>query len=172
MKENVSGTRSGKRENAMGSKKGKELLGQIFQKYQDESGALISILQEIQGSFDYLPEDVLTSLSEEMSIPLSRIYGVITFYNQFYLSPRGRNIIRVCHGTACHIGGAEKISEAVSQELGVSEGATTEDGEFTAERVACLGCCGLAPCVMVNENTHGRLTDRRVKRIIKQYKKT
>ncbi|MBA7615141.1 NADP-reducing hydrogenase subunit HndA [subsurface metagenome] len=104
-----------------------------------------------------------------MDIPLGRIWGVVTFYGQFYLSPRGRNIIKVCHGTACHIGAAEKITDALYQELGVDEGDTTEDGKFTVERVACLGCCSLAPCVMINEKTHGRLTPRKIKKIIKKY---
>ena len=136
------------------------------------SDSLIPILQEIQESLGYLPEEALVFVSEEVGIPLGKIYGVVTFYSQFYLSPRGKNIIRVCHGTACHIGGAERISEAVSEELGVGEGATTEDGEFTVERVACLGCCSLAPCLMVNDETHARLSPRKIKRIVKKYRKT
>lgn len=150
----------------------KESLRQLLEKHESEPGALIPILQEIQESFGYLPEEALVFVSEEVGIPLSKIYGVVTFYSQFYLSPRGKNIIRVCHGTACHIGGAERISEAVSEELGVGEGATTEDGEFTVERVACLGCCSLAPCVMVNDETHARLSPRKIKRIVKKYRKT
>ncbi len=150
----------------------KESLRQLLEKHESEPGALIPILQEIQESFGYLPEEALVFVSEEVGIPLGKIYGVVTFYSQFYLSPRGKNIIRVCHGTACHIGGAERISEAVSEELGVGEGATTEDGEFTVERVACLGCCSLAPCVMVNDETHARLSPRKVKRIVKKYRKT
>jgi NADH-quinone oxidoreductase subunit E len=150
----------------------KESLRQLLEKHESEPGALIPILQEIQESFGYLPEEALVFVSEEVEIPLGKIYGVVTFYSQFYLSPRGKNIIRVCHGTACHIGGAERISEAVSEELGVGEGATTEDGEFTVERVACLGCCSLAPCVMVNDETHARLSPRKIKRIVKKYRKT
>ncbi len=150
----------------------KESLRQLLEKHESEPGALIPILQEIQESFGYLPEEALVFVSEEVGIPLGKIYGVVTFYSQFYLSPRGKNIIRVCHGTACHIGGAERISEAVSEELGIDEGATTEDGEFTVERVACLGCCSLAPCVMVNEETHARLSPRKIKRIVKKYQKT
>jgi len=150
----------------------KESLRQLLEKHESEPGALIPILQEIQESFGYLPEEALVFVSEEVGIPLGKIYGVVTFYSQFYLSPRGKNIIRVCHGTACHIGGAERISEAVSEELGVGEGATTEDGEFTVERVACLGCCSLAPCVMVNDETHARLNPRKIKRIVKKYRKT
>ncbi len=150
----------------------KESLRQLLEKHESEPGALIPILQEIQESFGYLPEEALVFVSEEVGIPLGKIYGVVTFYSQLYLSPRGKNIIRVCHGTACHIGGAERISEAVSEELGVGEGATTEDGEFTVERVACLGCCSLAPCVMVNDETHARLSPRKIKRIVKKYRKT
>lgn len=150
----------------------KESLRQLLEKHESEPGALIPILQEIQESFGYLPEEALVFVSEEVGIPLGKIYGVVTFYSQFYLSPRGKNIIRVCHGTACHIGGAERISEAVSEELGVDEGSTTEDGEFTVERVACLGCCSLAPCLMVNDETHARLSPRKIKRMVKKYRKT
>jgi len=150
----------------------KESLRQLLEKHESEPGALIPILQEIQESSGYLPEEALVFVSQEVGIPLGKIYGVVTFYSQFYLSPRGKNIIRVCHGTACHIGGAERISEAVSEELGVGEGATTEDGEFTVERVACLGCCSLAPCVMVNDETHARLSPRKIKRVVKKYRKT
>lgn len=150
----------------------KESLRQLLEKHESEPGALIPILQEIQESLGYLPEEALVFVSEEVGIPLGKIYGVVTFYSQFYLSPRGKNIMRVCHGTACHIGGAERISEAVSEELGVDEGATTEDGEFTVERVACLGCCSLAPCLMVNDETHARLSPRKIKRIVKKYRKT
>jgi len=149
----------------------KKSVRQLLEKHESEPGALIPILQEIQESFGYLPEETLVFVSEEVGIPLGKIYGVVTFYSQFYLSPRGKNIIRVCHGTACHIGGAERISEAVSEELGVGEGATTEDGEFTVERVACLGCCSLAPCVMVNDETHARLSPRKIKRVVKKYRK-
>ncbi len=146
----------------------KKLLKELVQKYTNQSGALIPILQGIQESFGYLPEEALIYVSDEMGIPLGKIYGVVTFYSQFYLTPIGKNMVKVCHGTACHIGGAEKISEALYQELGVDEGDTTEDGGFTVERVACLGCCSLAPCVMINEKTHGRLTSRKIKKIIKQ----
>jgi len=147
----------------------KELLKELVEKYKNESGSLIPILQEIQESFGYLPEESLIFVSDEMDIPLGRIWGVVTFYGQFYLSPRGRNIIKVCHGTACHIGAAEKISDVLHQELGVDEGDTTEDGKFTVERVACLGCCSLAPCVMISEKTYGRLTPQKIKKIIKEY---
>ena len=146
----------------------KKLLKELVQKYTNQSGALIPILQGIQESFGYLPEEALIYVSDEMGIPLGKIYGVVTFYSQFYLTPIGKNMVKVCHGTACHIGGAEKISEALYQELGVDEGDTTEDGGFTVERVACLGCCSLAPCVIINEKTHGRLTSRKIKKIIKQ----
>ena len=153
----------------MSSNTNEELLKGLVEKCKNESGTLVPLLQAIQDNFGYLPEEALVHISEEMDIPLGRIWGVVTFYSQFYLSPRGRNIIKVCHGTACHIGDAEKISETLYQELRVDEGDTTEDGKFTVERVACLGCCSLAPCVMINEKTHGRLTSRKINRIIKEY---
>lgn len=147
----------------------KGLLKELVEKYKNESGALIPILQEIQESFGYLPEEALIFVSDEMDIPLGRIWGVVTFYGQFYLSPRGRNIIRLCRGTACHVRGARRLLEKVEKVLGVKRGETTPDFEFTLETVRCLGTCFLAPVIMINHDYFGRVTPDKVENILQQY---
>ncbi len=138
------------------------LLDPILKKYQSQEGALITMLQEIQAVYGYLSEVVLTHLSREVKVPLSQIYGVVTFYAQFYLTPRGRNIIRVCRGTACHVRGGSRILEAVEREVGITEGETTPDLEYSLETVACIGACALAPTMVINEKTYGKLTPKKV----------
>jgi NADH-quinone oxidoreductase subunit E len=130
-------------------------------------GTLIPVLQKVQDAFGYLSKDTLMGISEELSIPLSDIYGVVTFYAQFRLTQQGRNILKVCHGTACHVGGSEGISEALVDELKIGHGETTPDHKFTLERVACLGCCSLAPCLMINGETYGRLTPEKAREIVR-----
>ena len=144
-------------------------LGQVFAKYRGKKGSLIPVLQAAQAIFGYLPSDVLQKIAEELKTPLSKVYGVVTFYAQFHLKPRGRNIIRVCLGTACHVRGGAKIFETVQQELNINDGETTENLRYTLESVACLGACGLAPVMMVNDETHGRLTPVKVAEILAQY---
>lgn len=144
-------------------------LDQVFAKYLGKKGSLIPVLQAAQAIFGYLPSDVLQKIAEELKTPLSKVYGVVTFYAQFHLKPRGRNIIRVCLGTACHVRGGAKIFETVQQELNIKDGETTENLRYTLESVACLGACGLAPVMMVNDDTHGRLTPVKVAEILAQY---
>jgi len=132
-----------------------------------EPGMLIPVLQRVQDTFGYLSKETLKGISNELRIPLSDIYGVVTFYAQFRLKPRGKHIIKVCHGTACHVGGSESISEALEDVLKVRHGETTADRKYTLERVACLGCCSLAPCIMINNETYGRLTPERASGILK-----
>ena len=138
-------------------------------KYEGSKGALIPVLQDAQDAFGYLPKDVIRCIGEKMKIPASQIYGVVTFYSQFHLNPRGKNIIRVCLGTACHVRGASAILKAMEDQLQVKAGVTTKDGKFTLETVACLGACGLAPVLMVNDDTHGRLTPDAVAQILARY---
>lgn len=145
-------------------------LDEVLAKFRGKKGALIPVLQGAQDIFGYLPADVLKEISRQLNLPLSKIYGVVTFYAQFHLKPRGRNIIRVCLGTACHVRGGAKIAEAVEKAVGVKDGETTEDLRYTLESVACLGACGLAPVMMVNDDTHGRLTPDQVAALIEQYK--
>ena len=142
------------------------LLYPILKKYKRQEGALITILQEIQEVYSYLSEEALTHLSAEANIPLSRIYAVATFYAQFYLTPRGRNTIRVCRGTACHVRGSSRILDAVERELGITEGETTADLEYTLETVACIGACALAPTMVINKSTHGKMTPGKVAEVL------
>ncbi|HEX29520.1 TPA: NADH-quinone oxidoreductase subunit NuoE [Candidatus Poribacteria bacterium] len=142
-------------------------LKEVFQRYEGEEGALIPILQDIQDIFGYLPQEALYQVSDRLNIPMSRIYGVLTFYSQFYLEPRGRNTIKVCLGTACHVKGAPRILRKLKEILGIKEGETTDDLKFTLETVRCLGTCFLAPVMMINQNYYGKLTPQRVERIIK-----
>lgn len=141
----------------------------ILTKHGKSRGALIPILQETQGAYGYLPKPVLKRIAKTTRTIPSQVYGVVTFYSQFRLKPSGKHIIRVCHGTACHVSGAEAISETVSEELVVKEGETTSDGKFTLESVACLGCCSLAPVMMIGEEIYGRLTRREIPKILKNY---
>lgn len=145
-------------------------LDEILKKYQGVHGSLIPVLQEVQNSYGYLPKNIIERISEKMDIPSSQIYGVVTFYAQFHLKARGKNIIRVCQGTACHVRGAKAILQELEEELKIKAGETTEDLLFTLETVACIGACGLAPVLMINENTYGRLTPENIMGILAQYK--
>ncbi len=132
-------------------------------------GALIPMLQQVQAEIGYLPVAVMERIAERSGVPAARVFGVASFYSQFRLEPVGRHIIKVCRGTACHVQGAVNIAEAVCDELGVAEGGTTEDGQFTVEPVACLGCCSLAPVMMIDEDTFGRLTPDKARDVVKNY---
>ena len=136
---------------------------------QNSKGALIPVLQKSQDVYGYLPQEVLETIASELRIPVAEVFGVVTFYAQFHLNPRGKNIVRVCQGTACHVRGGTSILEAVSHHLDIKPGETTKDLNFTLETVACLGACGLAPVMMVNDNTHGRLTPDDIPGILDSY---
>jgi len=144
-------------------------LEPILKKYQGQDGALIPILQEAQATYRYLSEEVLTAISKGLKIPVSRVYGVVTFYAQFYLTPRGRHTVRVCRGTACHVRGGRSILNAVKENIGIEENETTHDFNFSLETVACLGTCFLAPVMMVDRNYYGKLIPQRVPPILNQY---
>jgi NADH-quinone oxidoreductase subunit E len=144
-------------------------IDEILKKYRGQDGALIPLLQEAQGIYGYLTEEVLTAISRGLKIPLSRIYGVVTFYAQFYLTPRGRHTVRVCRGTACHVRGGMNIRKTVKQFLGVEENETTPDFKFTFETVACLGACALSPVLLVDKTYYGKLTPAKVGKVLKQY---
>jgi NADH-quinone oxidoreductase subunit E len=136
-------------------------------RYDGAPGELIPLLQSAQDHFGYIPRRAIKYISAVTNIPESTVYGVITFYNQFRLQPMGEHVIRLCVGTACHVSGAKLLVETAQDELGVEVGATTEDGIFTLFTVACLGCCSLAPVMMIDEETHGRLTPAAVRRILR-----
>ncbi|WP_238457806.1 NADH-quinone oxidoreductase subunit NuoE [Desulforamulus ferrireducens] len=142
-------------------------LEELLTKYQNTPGALIPVLQQAQEIYGYLSPELIRTISSRLRIPASRTYGVATFYSQFHLQPRGRHIIKVCQGTACHVRGGSKVMEALKSYLGVGAGETTADLKFTLETVACLGACGLAPVMMINDQTEGQLTPAKALQKIK-----
>lgn len=146
-----------------------EVIDRVAADYADARGALIPILQQVQSEIGYLPPPVMERIAERAGVSPARVFGVASFYSQFRLEPVGRHIVRVCHGTACHVQGAVAVTEAICDELGVEEGGTTDDGKFTVEAVACLGCCSLAPVIMIDEDTFGRLTPDQAREIVKSY---
>ncbi len=146
------------------------LLDSLLKKYSGKKGSLIPLLQGAQEKFGYIPRKAFEKISKETGINLSDMYGVATFYSQFRLAPVGKNIIKVCHGTACHVQNADAISDAIKEALNVKDGETTEDRLFTLESVACLGCCSLAPVMMIGEEAYGKLTGNSAVKIIKDIK--
>ncbi|MBW2649075.1 MAG: NADH-quinone oxidoreductase subunit NuoE [Deltaproteobacteria bacterium] len=147
------------------------LLDPVLEKKKREKGTLIPILQAAQEIYGYLPEEVIKYISSKINIPLSRVYGVITFYAQFYQEPRGKYIIKLCQGTACHVKGGKGILEEIERRLEVRAGETTEDLLFTLETVACLGTCFLAPVQMVNDQYHGKLSPRSAVKVLEKIRK-
>ena len=141
-------------------------LDKIVQEAGEERGALIPILQKAQHAYGYLPKEVLRAVAEKLSVPLSRVFGVVTFYSQFHLIPRGRHIIQQCDGTACHVRGAARIIKTVERELGIKAGETTPDLKCTYEVVYCLGSCALAPTAMVDDQVARGLTPEKMLDII------
>ena len=133
-------------------------------------GSLIPLLQSAQDTYGYVPEKAIHYISEVVGIPAAEIYGVITFYTQFRLKPLGKYVIKICEGTACHVNGAKDLLKTLQTELGISVGETSADGLFSLQSVACLGCCSLSPVVMIDEDTHGRLTPDKIRKIIREYK--
>ncbi len=138
--------------------------------YENSASSLIPLLQKTQEVFGYLPREALEKISSYLDIPLTRVLGVATFYAQFRFEPLGKYVIKICHGTACHVNGAEDIAQALREETGIDEGQTTPDGLITVERVACLGCCSLAPVIMINDKVYGKLTGEAVRKLIRKLK--
>jgi NADH:ubiquinone oxidoreductase subunit E len=141
-------------------------LQEVLEQYKTQEGAVIPVLQKAQAIYGWLPREVLEAIAEGMNVSLSRIYGVATFYSQFYLTRRGRHIVRQCDGTACHVRGAGQIIDAVEKRLGIKAGETTSDYRVTFEVVYCLGSCGLAPVAMVDDNVVGHLVPERMLEIV------
>ena len=139
----------------------------IVRRHNINAGATIPILQDIQNTFGFVAPEVLTRISDLTGISESELYSIVTFYAQFRLQPMGKNIISVCHGTACHLAGADKVTETIQYAAGAKPGETSEDGLVTLEKVACLGCCSLAPVVNVNDETHGRVTPDKAQALVK-----
>jgi NADH-quinone oxidoreductase subunit E len=144
-----------------------ELLNPLIGKYKNRKGNLIPLLQGTQDIYGFIPRVAFEKIAAETGLSLSNMYGVATFYAQFRLSPVGRHIIKVCHGTACHVQNAKSITTALRESLKVEDGGTTDDGLFTLESVACLGCCSLAPVMMIGDETYGKLTGAQAIRIVK-----
>jgi NADH:ubiquinone oxidoreductase subunit E len=132
-------------------------LDAILARHEDDPGALIPVLQATQEHYGYLPRPALEEVAARRGVPLSAVYGVGTFYAQFHLRPRGEHVLRICHGTACHVRGAPDVTRAVVEELELRVGETSEDLRFTLESVACVGCCGLAPVMLVDDRTYGQI---------------
>lgn len=146
------------------------LLDSLIEKYKGKKGSLIPLLQGAQSIYGYIPEEAFRKISDETGLNLSDMYGVATFYAQFRLKPAGKHIIKVCHGTACHVQNADSITDAIKEALNVKDGETTPDRLFTLESVACLGCCSLAPVMMIGEETFGKLTGASAVKFIKDIK--
>ena len=146
-----------------------EQLQKVFSSYKGERSELIAVLQDVQKEIGYLPEESMKKIARFVRVPESKVFGAATFYAQFKMKPRGKYIIRVCKGTACHIQGSDKISERIEDLLKVESGDTTDDLLFTLEEVACIGACALAPVMMINDNPHGRLAPDKVKDILDSY---
>ena len=147
-----------------------EFLDRIIKQHGQSGQSCIPLLQEIQAEWRYLPWEALQYICDNTDITPTQISGVATFYAQFRLSPVGKHVVKVCHGTACHVGGAEGVSEALEEHLCCKSGETTEDDMFTLEKVACVGCCSLAPCIMIGDTTYGRLDRKKVVKVIEDFK--
>jgi len=143
------------------------VLNSLIEKYKGKKGNMIPLLQGTQEIFGYIPHVAFEKLSKETGLKLSEMYGVATFYAQFRLNPVGKHIVKVCHGTACHVQNANELTDALEESLKVKDGETTEDGLFTLESVACLGCCSLAPVMMIGDETYGKLTGNQAVKIVK-----
>jgi len=145
---------------------------EIIRKTKDMKGPLMTILQQINSTYNYLPENVLNYVSQETGYPLSYILRIATFYSAFSIVPRGKHIINVCMGTACYVKGSERLMDKFSELLDIKEDETTDDMQFTLKSVRCIGCCGLAPALMVGENVYGKLIPKGIPKIVEQYQTT
>jgi NADH-quinone oxidoreductase subunit E len=148
-----------------------EKIDQIIEKFKNEKGTIIGLMQDIHGEYRYLPEEVLLRVSAELDIPMAKLYTLATFYKSFRLEPVGKHHVRVCIGTACHVNGATKIVETLERELGVKSGQTTEDNQFTLETVNCLGACALGPLALVDGEYHGKIDQGKLKKLLNKYRK-
>lgn len=148
-----------------------KILQKIYKRFIENDGNIISLLQDFQDEFGYIPEEAVNWFSKKLDIPASRFFGIATFYSQFHLSPRGKNIITTCCGTACHVKGSERLINVVVMELGLSEGvSTTGDREFTFEKVNCVGACSIAPVVIINKKIHGKMSSESLVKEVRKLK--
>ena len=146
-------------------------LQEVLGGHEKHRDSLIPVLQEVQGRFGYVPEEAVEAIAKHLDISESAIYGVATFYTQFRFNRPGEFMVCLCRGTACHVKGADQILENVERHLHLKEGDTTEDGKYSLETVACIGCCALAPCMTINQQVHGRLSPKKAVSILKAFGK-
>lgn len=146
-----------------------KIIHDICDSFNNDAGELISILHKSQGEFGYLPEDVQRAIATKLDISIAKVYGVVTFYSFFTMTPKGRHAISVCMGTACYVRGAEKIVDEFKEQLGIKVGGVTEDGKFSLDCLRCVGACGLAPVVLIGEKVYGRVEVHQVKEILDSY---
>lgn len=144
-------------------------VNELLAQFENRRSSLIPVLQEVQNKYRYLPQPILRQISAKLNVPLPDVYHVATFYNCFSLEPVGRNLVQVCLGTACHVRGAPRVLDRILTDLKLSNPGTTQDVEFTVRTVRCIGCCGLAPVVRVNDNTHPHMTQAKVKGMLNKY---
>lgn len=164
--ERIEGAR---RERALGELGRLDVIDEILRKYDYSPSNLIGILQETQRKVNYLPQSVLRFIAQRLNVPLTRVFSIATFYKAFSLKPRGRHLINVCLGTACHVRGGVNIMDRLERELIIKAGETTYDERFSMESVRCVGCCGLAPVIVIDDNFHGKLTQDKIPKILRQY---
>ncbi len=145
-------------------------IDEVVSSYGGEKGALIPILQKTQDVYGYLPNEALDEIAKKIKVPKSSVYGVASFYGQFYRTRRGKNIIKICDGTACHVKGSSKLIRTIKEDLRISPGETTDDYKFTFETVYCLGCCAVSPTIVVNNEILGKITKNKLKNIINNLK--
>ncbi len=146
-----------------------EKMIDMVEKFKGKKGGIIPVLQQVQSIFNYVPEKAVDYIAKEMEVPPSALYGVLTFYAQFYTKPRGEYVIKACRGTACHVKGGKMVLRTIEDYLGISEGETTPDMRFTLETVACLGTCALAPVIIINQNYYGNLYPQKIVNILTKY---
>ncbi|MFA7116709.1 MAG: NADH-quinone oxidoreductase subunit NuoE [Bacteroidales bacterium] len=147
-----------------------EKIAEICKEFDNKEGDLINVLHKVQGAFGYLPEEVQREIAKHLNIPVSKVYGVVTFYSFFTMTPKGKHSISVCLGTACYVRGAEGILDEVKKELGIDVGGVTDDGQFSLDCLRCIGACGLAPVMLIDEKVYGRLVPDMIPDILSKYK--
>ena len=147
-----------------------ETLATILAETHDGQASLIPVLQQVQDGLGYVPQEAICAISERLGVPASEVYGVVTFYAQFRLRPRGRNVVRVCRGTACHVRGSPTLMRTIGNHLGIRAGETTPDMEFTLEDIGCFGSCSLAPVMVINGDAYGRLTAEKALQLVESYR--
>ncbi len=148
----------------------KKLMEPLVEKYRGRKGITIPLLADVQKELGYISEDAVQHISKELDIPAAELFGVATFYSMFRLQPEGKYVVRICRGTACHVQGSARIGEQIQREFNIENGETTSDGMFTLQYVACLGCCSLAPVMMVGSEVHGRLTPDKAVKVLESYR--